>query len=63
MLFICLDCRRIVGCAEKGATIQKECEDCSTYDLCKLETPIGVPVGRQVFFIKFKKSCEEHHHK
>ena len=61
MLFICLDCRRIIGCANKGNKMQENCESCKRYDDCTTETPLNQPVGRNVFFIRFENGCEDHH--
>lgn len=63
MLFICLSCRKIIGCSDGTAKLEHLCDYCENFESCLLETPTDKPVGRQVFFISFKEGCAGHNHK
>jgi len=62
MLFICVSCRKIIGCSET-LVIKTYCDYCDNYNICLNETPLGKPVGRKVFFVKYSNSCEGHNRK
>jgi len=62
-LFICIDCRKIIGCSQDTHKIECLCDYCNDFDECLAETPIGKPVGRRVFFVHYSNSCDGHQKK
>lgn len=63
MLFICVNCRRIIGCSSGATKMDSQCYNCECFDACTIETPLNTIVARQVFFVHFPNGCEGHNKK
>lgn len=61
MLFICVNCGRIIGCNDSNDVKMKDyCFKCPHEQACKTETPVGMAVKRMVVFLHLPNKCSDH---